>query len=88
MFLCFFSITVKSRTLLQVKDDYVQDDSSITTPKLSVNDSDVYLPQAIELNWNQPEHKEGLTDLAGDLSKGVEDKENVHPEKPMRTEKR
>ncbi|KAK3733261.1 hypothetical protein QZH41_011105 [Actinostola sp. cb2023] len=84
----YATTSVRSRTLLQVKDDYMSvQDETVNTPKLNPNGSDVYLPQAIELDWNQGEYKETLTDLATDLSNG-EDKENVHPDKVMRTEKR
>ncbi|KXJ25941.1 cyclic AMP-responsive element-binding protein 3-like protein 3-A [Exaiptasia diaphana] len=76
---------VRSRTLLQVNDDYVHDEV-VNTAKLNPNGSDVYL-QSIELNWNQGDNMESLKDLSTTLNQ-EENKENVNPEKPMRTEKR
>lgn len=68
-----------------MKDDYHHEEV-VNTAKLNPNSSDVYA-QAIELDWNQKEHKEGRKDLTTNFNL-EEDKENIHPEKVMRTAKR
>jgi len=70
-----------------VTDDYHHEEV-VSTAVLNSNSSDVYA-QAIELDWNQKEHKEStdIKDITMNLNL-EEDKENVHPEKVMRTARR
>lgn len=85
--MCSCNVLVRSRTLLQVKDDYLHDEQ-VNTPKLNPNGSDLLMPAAIELEW-EGEGKESLSDLTTNMNMNKDSDGTQHKEKTsMRTEKR
>ncbi|XP_031564512.1 cyclic AMP-responsive element-binding protein 3-like protein 4 [Actinia tenebrosa] len=83
----YVTSSVRSRTLLQVKDDYLHEEQ-VNTPKINPNGSELLMPAAIELDW-EGDSRELLTDFTTDVNKDKDSDSTHHMEKnTMRTEKR
>lgn len=82
---CSCNFLVRSRTLLQVKDDYLHDEQ-VNTPKINPNGSELLMPSAIELDW-EGEARESLSELNTDVNKDS-DSTQYKEKNTMRTERR
>ncbi|XP_001631593.2 cyclic AMP-responsive element-binding protein 3-like protein 4 [Nematostella vectensis] len=80
----YASINVRSRTLLQVRDE--AHDDTVNPPATSANGSEAY--QALELDWDAEQKDPHLADLSFNLRNNEESQTQVKEKTPMRTERK